>query len=250
MTLLETRQLGIEFERRCQAIDPTMEIAGKIETDDIYSYLNQYQEQYVKELLIADGQAQSGTKASIKVQDNIKQLVTHEVLTDDATDDSFDNNCTLFALPSDYFQYIRSVSEVDGTYKNVSKKIVPNILLNHSDANKVLESFYDENKIIRTPIAVLQSDAEHDNMIKIIHDSYTDIRRVDLTYCRKPKEFNILTGVACELPYECFEDLVSGAVELYFKYKYKVLLASAATRRNAQKQAVKDALNDNNNEAS
>jgi hypothetical protein len=49
-----------------------MEIAGKIETDDIYSYLNQYQEQYVKELLIADGQAQSGTKASIKVQDNIK----------------------------------------------------------------------------------------------------------------------------------------------------------------------------------
>jgi hypothetical protein len=72
MTLLETRQMGIEFERRCQAIDPTMEIAGKIETDDIYSYLNQYQEQYVKELLIADGQAQSGTKASIKVQDNIK----------------------------------------------------------------------------------------------------------------------------------------------------------------------------------
>ena len=120
--------------------------------------------------------------------------ILSEVLTDDATDDSFDNNCTLFALPSDYFQYIRSVSEVDGTYKNVSKKIVPNILLNHSDANKVLESFYDENKIIRTPIAVLQSDAEHDNMIKIIHDSYTDIRRVDLTYCRKPKEFWIFSS--------------------------------------------------------
>jgi hypothetical protein len=40
MSIEETRQLGIEFERRIQAIDPTAEIVGKMSTDDIYSYLN------------------------------------------------------------------------------------------------------------------------------------------------------------------------------------------------------------------
>lgn len=43
MTLKETRQLGIEFERRCQTMDPTMMLTNKIDTSDIYSFLNQFQ---------------------------------------------------------------------------------------------------------------------------------------------------------------------------------------------------------------
>jgi len=42
MTLDETRQLGIEFERRCQTFDPSLQTVGKLDTEDIYSYLNQY----------------------------------------------------------------------------------------------------------------------------------------------------------------------------------------------------------------
>lgn len=41
MTLQETRQLGIEFERRVQTMIPEKEL-DKLDTETIYSFLNQY----------------------------------------------------------------------------------------------------------------------------------------------------------------------------------------------------------------
>ena len=59
MTLDQTRKLGIEFERRLQTINENMKISDKIDTDDIYSYLNQYQDQFIKTIYLT--------------QDNVKQ---------------------------------------------------------------------------------------------------------------------------------------------------------------------------------
>jgi len=42
MTLEETRQLGIEFERRIQTMIPEREFLNKLDTETIYSFLNQY----------------------------------------------------------------------------------------------------------------------------------------------------------------------------------------------------------------
>jgi hypothetical protein len=42
MTIQETRNLGIEFERRIQTMIPETEIVTKLDTETIYSYLNQY----------------------------------------------------------------------------------------------------------------------------------------------------------------------------------------------------------------
>lgn len=50
MTLIETRQLGIEFERRVQTMIPETEFLNKLDTDTIYSYLNQYQDKLIQEL--------------------------------------------------------------------------------------------------------------------------------------------------------------------------------------------------------
>lgn len=52
MTLDQTRQLGIEFERRVQTLLPSAKTVDKLDTEDIYSFLNQYQNQFVKELYI------------------------------------------------------------------------------------------------------------------------------------------------------------------------------------------------------
>jgi len=50
MTLKETRQLGIEFERRIQTMIPDTEFLEKLDTDTIYAYLNQYQDKYIHDI--------------------------------------------------------------------------------------------------------------------------------------------------------------------------------------------------------
>ena len=50
MTELETRQLGIEFERRVQTMIPEKEFIDKLDTETIYSYLNQYQDKLIHDL--------------------------------------------------------------------------------------------------------------------------------------------------------------------------------------------------------
>jgi len=54
MTLEQTRQLGIEFERRLQTMLPQTKTIAKIDTEDIYSFLNQYQKQYIRQLYLSE----------------------------------------------------------------------------------------------------------------------------------------------------------------------------------------------------
>ena len=41
MTLDETRQLGIEFERRVQTMIPEKEVVDKLDSETVFSFLNQ-----------------------------------------------------------------------------------------------------------------------------------------------------------------------------------------------------------------
>jgi len=117
-------------------------------------------------------------------------------------------------LPNDYYQYIRSSSEVFGTYKNLTKNTsVANILLKQSDMSSVIESYFDTGRILRNPVVSLEG-----NRIKVVYDQYTTLDAVDLIYLRDPSEFSVLTSTPCELPYECFEELVSGALDLYIRH--------------------------------
>jgi hypothetical protein len=159
-------------------------------------------------------------------------LTTHSTRTNGAADSSLDVKNTTFTFPDDYYAYVRSVSDVTGTYKdpNISAKL-SNILVKQPDANAVINQAYDQHRILRNPVVVLESDG-----IKVIHDEYTTINNIDLTYIKLPAEFSILTNTACELPMECFNDLVAGATDLYIRH----LTATQPKQQRRQKEETEE----------
>ena len=223
MTLTETRQLGIEVERRLQTILPTLKLQDKLDTEDIYAFLNQFQKQYIDMIYSSADSVESGTRAAIILEDVIRTLNAHITLKDadeeTPIDPHFDESYIIYKLPDDYYKYIRSVSKVKGTYKNPDlTAYVSNVLIKESDANKVINQAYDKHRILRNPAVILESGDTASGTIKIIHDEYTTIKEVDLTYIKLPGDFSILTNTPCELPYTCFEALVSGTVDLYIRH--------------------------------
>ena len=147
--------------------------------------------------------------------------------------DRDDIQCVRFYLPDDYISYIRSSSITASTYKNLdldTEKLeyLPNKIINEEEVFSILRNPYNKGAIIRHPLVVLESGDKP--YMKVFHDTYTNINSIDLTYCQYPFAFNVLNyddndmnaGAVhskCELPYSCFDELVSGAVQLYMQYK-------------------------------
>ena len=112
MTKEQTRQLGIEFERRLFEMYPQFRDDEKLDTDTIYSFLSEYQTKYIKDIYMADEKLEGNSAGSRRVNDIIKSLVSHQVIQEDISRNSDSDlySARFFKLPSDYFLYIRSNS--------------------------------------------------------------------------------------------------------------------------------------------
>ena len=75
MSLDETRQLGIEFERRVQTMIPETEMISKLDTETIYSFLNQYQDKFIHEIYKALDSIPTPSKPSAYVEKLINPLL-------------------------------------------------------------------------------------------------------------------------------------------------------------------------------
>ena len=222
MTLDQTRKLGIEFERRLQTINENMKISDKIDTDDIYSYLNQYQDQFIKTIYLTQDNVKQGTKALAKLQDYLKTLVKEQSY-------SYSESVV---LPDNYLMYLSSNSVVTVSYlTNNNSFIIDNTIIKQSDAYKFKAEGFNKGRVLQHPIVYLT-----DNTLHLIKDEYTTPTLITLQYVSKPNYFDINTSTACELPYECFEDIVNGAVDLYFEYKYKINLVKQQPKQQNQQQ--------------
>lgn len=263
MSIKETRQLGIEFERRVQTMIPETEFGRKLDTETIYSFLNQYQDKYVHDIYRSLDQIQADSKLSAHIDRVLQGLLKTESITDPG---QIDSNLSIedpngisiidtarsitYILPSDFYLYVRSVSRVNKTFSFKSgeddnaTRIVPNRLTSQNDIWKVIETPHDSLRILRYPVAVLnkyeQYDSEKRPTLTVIYDQYTEPNGISITYYKQPNHFDLFTNTPCELPMDAFDDLVSGAVDLYVQY----VAGAEARRRQQQEEAQKRARED------
>ena len=258
MTLEETRQLGIEFERRIQTMIPEKEY-DKLDTETIYSFLNQYQDKYVHEIYRSLDRVPENSKLAAHVESVLQSLIATQNLKvadgqkyDDSTSNKLidDNGISIidtarsytFQLDSDYYMYIKSVSEVTETYSFKSSttnaeakiRVLPNVLVSQNDVWKLIETPHNSLRILKYPAVVLNEKYNSKRTITVIFDQYTTIKGIRVMYYKEPQHFDIMTSTPCELPNVVFEDLVSGAVDLYVQY-----VAGAEARKRQQDEAAR-----------
>ena len=230
MNTKETRELGIEFERRVQTMMPDKEFLDKLDTETIYSFLNQYQDKYIHEIYRNLDNVSSGTKLSAHTESILQSLIKTWTCESSGENSAsiVDNNgvaiidtarSTTFTLPSDFYMYIRSVSNVSSTYSykngaNNSADILPNQLVSQNDVWKLIETPHNSLRILRYPAIVLGAN----NTVSVIYDRYTTLNGIKLLYYKQPVHFSPLTSIDCELPEDSFDDIVTGAVDLYVQY--------------------------------
>lgn len=235
MTLEQTRQLGIEFERRIQTILPSTKTVDKIDTEDIYAFLNEYQNQFVKELYITKDRVQPNSNASNRIDDYLKTLIVWGECVPD--------EYNLFKL-DDFNMYIDSTSLIEGSYAkpydeqdSQTQVWVGNDYINSHQYKQIMRDSYNKGKILRRPLLVMKN-AGKGTTFEVITDEYTKVIAVDIRYIKIPANFTILgDGVACELPYECFNELVSGAVQLFINYKRGGISQPQTSSKQPQRQS-------------
>jgi hypothetical protein len=134
-------------------------------------------------------------------------------------------------VPTNYGLYLSSYTEVSDSYRKGSdgqnSGILQNKLITVSDAEKFISKPYDSLRILRNPIVYMTG-----NKINLICDAHTTPNYLNITYYRQPQYANPLTSTTCELPIEAFDDIVTGAVDLYVQY-----VAGAEANKRRQDEA-------------
>ena len=267
MSISDTRKLGIEFERRVQTMIPEKEYLDKLDTETIYAYLNSYQDKYIHDIYRNLDNIPSGSKLSAHVESVLQSLM--EQITLDANNpeqaksymgDIADQNgvpviengrSVVYYLPTDFYMYIRSVSRVSSTYsfrsndtKTLPIRVLPNELVSQSDIWRLIETPHNSLRILRYPAASLGAYEKVGEInyptLHVIYDQYTTPEAIKVIYYKQPRHFDLMTSTACELPLDAFDDLVTGAVDLYVQY----VAGAEANRKRQQEEAAKRARED------
>lgn len=155
-------------------------------------------------------------------------------------------NVDTFAIPSDYWLYVRSTTNATVSYKGTDNEeltVLSNEPIEDKDANSVISRYESYAGILRHPLVVIS-----DGQFKLIRDLYTNANAVNLTYYKMPDKFDVST-TPCELPMSTFDDLVSGALKLYvFEYKFALAMSASNSKYNKLKKGVDKLAEDNKQE--
>lgn len=225
---------------------PEREFLNKLDTETIYSFLNQYQDKFIHDIYKALDNIPSPSKPSAYVE-----TILHGLLAKHSENvDQHDGRVYHFTLPTDFGLYLNSTTIVTSTYRykadqdTDSSGNIPNQLIAQSKANEFLSKPYDKLRILRVPVAYLDKLEDGTRCISVIYDNHTDPQTFNLSYYKVPAYMDLMTSTPCELPMDAFDDLVTGAVDLYVQY----VAGAEANKRRQEEAARQQAKQQRNNE--
>lgn len=163
---MTAREMQMEFERRIALMDPDFEIKEKITSDTIFSFLNAYTERFVRNNYLQEDVVEDGSRAQKKVIDALKGLITRRLLTTKIIIEYNSDNCSVsFALPDDYFLYIRSNSNTGNVPEQEPEQFEEQCLLTEDSSKIQLE----------TSASILLEQQENIEKKQIVEVSYNTI---------------------------------------------------------------------------
>ena len=253
------REMQISFINQISAISQQLEVPDMIDSDTIFYWINYAQQKYLKEMYVSKQSAKENVEFIQRRLEDLKQLLVRKVMFKNSSQLDYvisstgpsvnpitpatpfssrvvciDDGAVGFPLPTDYFYYVKSSSQVSGTYLQVSNLTwIDNMLIEHEEPVTGLSVNAINTPIIRNPYILLESSPTTTDTSKsymfLYKDSYTNLWNVMLSYIRTPKKI-VLTVTdsttqtnTCELAFQTHQDIVDYSVKLYIEdFKYKL----------------------------
>ena len=205
--------MQIEFERLLYTSNPEFDTSEKLDTDEVFSYLNIAQLRTMKSKYFPTSNILENVKVIQGNVEDLRNMIKRDTLTIGDPIDTLHGY--LVDLPVDYLHYIRSDSQVTRTALPTisSSSIVPNRIVNYTDIDQLVTSAFSK-PIIRKPSIVFEEDGK----MVVFRDAYTTLEDVYLTYLRMPIEISLDND--CELPEYMHEEIVALAVDIFRREKY------------------------------
>lgn len=223
------RQLQIEFERRLQLMDPELVRTNKLNSDTIFSFLNEAIDKFYKTRYSGINSKSEGFEQSQKRIDDLRNLIKNKVFT---TEIIADRNTYKVELPDDYTimlgdtagiapsddyndpcwemdedgEYVvKKADTIEATIENIDRQ------LNNSLSEHILK--YSTAR----PLRLIQG-----NDVVLFTDGKYKVAEYRLTYLSSPKKLdsnNITNTEYTSLPEHTHMEIVKMAVQLYLATK-------------------------------
>ena len=223
------RQFQIEFERRLQMIDPTLERENKVSSDQLFSVLNEAIDKFWKTRYSGLNSKQQSFEQTQKRIDDLRTLVKTKVY--DNEEITSNNNVYTVTLPTDYVLLLGDTAGIlppEGVDMKCWKKDSNGeYIVNYSDTiegkietiDRQLENSLSEHRLKYSsakPIKLVK-----DNTIELYTDGKYRVSSYKIDYLTKPSKLSLDNPSAeyTDLPEHTHMEIIKLAVQLFLSTK-------------------------------